>query len=290
MAEADSTCATSRCATCRLTKPAEQFHKSSHHKNGLSSRCRECQSAYNAAYRERQKIAPTRTSHAERAATKAAAPDRLCPKCGVRKLKSEFGKDPRRKDGLRPWCKRCHNDATADWRRRNPDRQKELVRDWGRRNPDKLAEKRARYESRNPGIAARRMAEWRARNLEKARENGRRMNKRRRSTLHGRLNCRVGNALRLCLSGSKYGLASFRLLPYSIDDLSRHIERQFYGGMDWDAFMRGEIHIDHIVPLSSFRITGPKCEDFKRAWALTNLRPLWAKENLRKSAKRLFLI
>lgn len=52
----------------------------------------------------------------------------------------------------------------------------------------------------------------------------------------------------------------------------------------------GEWHIDHIVPLSAFDITTEDSDGFKRAWALSNLRPLWAAENLKKSSARNFLL
>lgn len=58
--------------------------------------------------------------------------------------------------------------------------------------------------------------------------------------------------------------------------------------MTWDNF--GDWHIDHILPLSSFNYSTPDEPDFKSAWALTNLRPIWAKENLEKGAKRLTLL
>ena len=67
-----------------------------------------------------------------------------------------------------------------------------------------------------------------------------------------------------------------------------HLERQFLPGMTWGN--RGEWHIDHIVPLASFTFTSPDDPEFRAAWALTNLRPLWAKDNIRKSAKRTHLI
>lgn len=33
---------------------------------------------------------------------------KLCPKCGQKKLHSEFNKAPKRPDGLSGWCKSCH--------------------------------------------------------------------------------------------------------------------------------------------------------------------------------------
>jgi hypothetical protein len=75
---------------------------------------------------------------------------------------------------------------------------------------------------------------------------------------------------------------------YSTSDLKVHLEAQFTKNMTWEKFCLGEIHIDHIVPLSSFDLSNP--DDLRQAWAITNLRPLWAKDNLKKSNKRIYLI
>lgn len=37
---------------------------------------------------------------------------RRCRKCGQPKLESDFGRDTKRRDGLRTWCKECTNAAT----------------------------------------------------------------------------------------------------------------------------------------------------------------------------------
>jgi len=88
----------------------------------------------------------------------------------------------------------------------------------------------------------------------------------------------------------RYNVSSFcrEQLGYSLDDLRRHIERQFTPGMDWDRFAKAEIHIDHIVPLSSFDLSDP--DEVRAAFALTNLRPLWATDNLSKGARRDLLV
>jgi hypothetical protein len=75
---------------------------------------------------------------------------------------------------------------------------------------------------------------------------------------------------------------------YSTQQLKTHLEAQFTKGMDWEKFRLGEIHIDHIVPISSFDLSNP--DELKRAWAITNLMPLWAKDNIIKSSKRIYLI
>lgn len=75
---------------------------------------------------------------------------------------------------------------------------------------------------------------------------------------------------------------SEEIFGFTKDDLRRHIEAQFTDGMNWDALARGEIHIDHRTPVSSFSTHEPGTPEFKACWALTNLRPLWAIDNQRK--------
>ena len=81
---------------------------------------------------------------------------------------------------------------------------------------------------------------------------------------------------------------TFELLGYTPEDLRRHIEKQFCKGMSWGNY--GEWHIDHIVPLSSFEISSWDDPELKAAWDLTNLRPIWSKENLQKSARLTHLV
>lgn len=88
---------------------------------------------------------------------------------------------------------------------------------------------------------------------------------------------------------SKAGVRFEKLLGYGIDDLRRHLERQFTGAMSWDN--RGKLwEVDHIIPLASFKITSPTDSEFAAAWALTNLRPLLKSENRSKGGRRLTLL
>lgn len=64
----------------------------------------------------------------------------------------------------------------------------------------------------------------------------------------------------------------------------KHLEGLLKDGMSWDNYGR-EWHIDHKLPKSSFIFNSDKDEDFKRCWALKNLQPLLALENLKKSRK-----
>jgi len=44
-------------------------------------------------------------------------------------------------------------------------------------------------------------------------------------------------------------------------------------------------HIDHKVPRSVFNFDKPEDIDFSKCWCLSNLQPMWAKENIRKRDK-----
>jgi hypothetical protein len=72
-----------------------------------------------------------------------------------------------------------------------------------------------------------------------------------------------------------------KLFGYTITQLKAHLESHFHDGMDWPAFMRGEIHIDHIKPQAAFDLLDD--DQYRQCWALSNLRPLWAADNLAKS-------
>jgi hypothetical protein len=95
-------------------------------------------------------------------------------------------------------------------------------------------------------------------------------------------------ALSLCDKGGKGGKSWKSLVGYSVEELRRHVELQFLPGMSWEN--RSKWHLDHIVPLSSFNFSSHGDPEFKAAWAITNLRPLWGTDNVRKQAKRIFLI
>ena len=98
----------------------------------------------------------------------------------------------------------------------------------------------------------------------------------------------MSTAIRLSLTGGKRRKKWEDAVGYTVDELKSHIERQFLSGMSWDNM--ADWHIDHIVPKSSFVYSSAEDEDFKACWALTNLRPLWAKDNLSKSDARTHLI
>lgn len=90
------------------------------------------------------------------------------------------------------------------------------------------------------------------------------------------------------LGKNKAGKSWKTFVDYSLEELMQHLEKQFLAGMNWEN--KGDWHIDHIVPRTSFVYSSPDDAEFKAAWALSNLRPIWAIDNIRKNAKITHLI
>jgi hypothetical protein len=68
------------------------------------------------------------------------------------------------------------------------------------------------------------------------------------------------------------------LLGCTIQEARKHIESQFLEGMSWENYSLFTWHIDHIKPVNTFDLTDT--EQQKQCFHYTNLRPLWAKDNL----------
>ena len=56
-----------------------------------------------------------------------------CNQCGTTRLRSEFYRAARNKDGLQSICKWCSIANVDKWRRDNPERTKENARNYMRR-------------------------------------------------------------------------------------------------------------------------------------------------------------
>lgn len=93
----------------------------------------------------------------------------------------------------------------------------------------------------------------------------------------------ISGAIYRSLKGNKNGCHWESIVGYDCQELKTHLESQFKDGMTWENY--GKWHLDHIAPISIFNITSTKCKGFKKCWELSNLQPLWAKENISKSNK-----
>ncbi len=100
-------------------------------------------------------------------------------------------------------------------------------------------------------------------------------------------------------NSSKKGKSIIKYLPYSINELKLHLESQFESWMNWENWGRYIVkswddkdpktwkwQIDHIVPQSLLPYSSMEEVNFKKCWALTNLRPYSAKQNIQEGCRR----
>lgn len=214
---------------------------------------------------------------------------KTCTKCGAVKPIDDFRANPRYAGGRVHWCKDC---ASA-YRKAHYVANKGKIQAQGRAyyvaHKQATNERSAKNYAANKEAHAGRVAAARKRDPEHYRELAREYQRKRRGVdVEWKLRSRLSAQLNYCLKTGKGGKTTESMVGYSIHELREHLERQFTDGMTWANM--GKWHIDHIVPLASFTITGANDPELRRAWSLPNLRPLWAADNMAKGDKRLTLL
>lgn len=249
------------CSACKVEKGVKQFNKHKISIDGLNSNCKDCDKQKRLKNEERLK-----------SRSEIIVPDsKFCTKCKTTKSKDCFSVVLSRKDGLSSSCKECHK-ANSEKRRIKlrardidsvehpetkvcPDCSKELAsKNFGRsiHNVDGLNTYCKECHKNRYG-------------------------------LRSRLSSRIRQALKRY--SKKKSDHTCDLLGCSLDFFFKYFESKFTGEMSWAKFRCGQIHIDHIVPCSSFDLTD-RAEQL-RCFHYTNLQPLWAVDNLKKSNRQL---
>ena len=94
-----------------------------------------------------------------------------------------------------------------------------------------------------------------------------------------RMNC----MMRKSLKKGKDGYSWEKLLGYTRKQLFEHLDSTMPDGYTWDDL--ADLHIDHIIPRSSFTFNDYSDADVKKCWAMDNLQFLPAVENMQKGCK-----
>lgn len=178
-----------------------------------------------------------------------------CCTCGTDKPRTSefFHRDKCVVDGLTLACKECRLKSRRLYRDRNLVKEREYSRSYMENfratNPEKLKEQKYRSE---------------------------RKRKQDRPELRARCNLRRRLAATVT---QKRMHTTLQLVGCTLKELRTHLESQFTEGMTWENY--GEWHIDHIKPCAKFDLTDPVQQ--RECFHFTNLQPLWAVDNLRKS-------
>jgi len=182
-----------------------------------------------------------------------------CTKCGRELPLDQFNKRNlgNGKLGQQYRCKDCSSAMNSEWRKNNPEYNVE----WQKNNLESGRQRCARWRGGNPDY----------------------IHKRRAIDPEFKLIQNIRSAINMALKRNHKAGHTIELIGCSIKYLRRHLENQFIEGMTWDNYGLHGWHIDHIIPLSYFSHSDP--DQQKRAWHYTNLRPMWAVDNIRKGNK-----
>lgn len=197
---------------------------------------------------------------------------KVCIKCGKELPETEFYKCKNAFDGLRPDCIACHK----LYQEARKEKNKQLYL----QNREQRLAKRREYYNNNK-------EKWKNYNLDK--ENCKRRYNMRKdvylatqkekykndSIYH--LGSIMSKGIYKSLKENKAKQHWETLVPYNLQQLKEHLEKQFDENMSWKN-MGSYWEIDHIIPMNLFsnktkQITTDS-RDFQICWSLMNLRPL----------------
>lgn len=107
-----------------------------------------------------------------------------------------------------------------------------------------------------------------------------------KQNLHYIISKRMSAGIRDALkNGGKNNNHWEKLVGYTFKQLKRRLSKTMPIGYTWDDFLNRKLHIDHIIPKNEFKYNNYQDLEFKKCWALYNLRLLPAKENILKGYK-----
>lgn len=190
---------------------------------------------------------------------------KLCTTCQTQKPLTSFHKCKKLKDGLSYQCVDCTKSYMAAYSAANRDKILQSKKRTYQRNKSSWES----YRKNNSERIAKRKRDWYA---EKVKSDP-------SYRLKERIRKMVYRAIEF--TDSKKQARTFELLGYDSETLKIHLEKQFQKDMSWDNY--GKWHIDHITPISYLVESG--ITDPKQINCLSNLRPMWASENIRKGTK-----
>jgi len=201
-----------------------------------------------------------------------------CTKCKQIKILNDFAKNRRTKSGLSSHCKKCKIIYALISQEKNKVQRKKYMKEYIKYNKNRLKKlQQERY--RKNRIQILKQAKKYYENNKK--EIMRKTKLKRKNNPSLRLRHVLSNRIHKIITRGDNSILTMQLLDCSIEFFKQHLEKQFKPGMSWNNY--GKWHIDHIIPCARFNLSNP--EEQKKCFHYTNLRPLWAEENLRKGSK-----
>jgi len=222
--------------------------------------------------------------------------ERKCMKCDEIKPLEDFGRSAKGKYGRRASCKECRNtlgraygsrkrEEAREQKRRYREEHREELEEQEKLHRENLKEQARQRRKEKEQTPSRQASYAKYRKSEKRKAACRRYYEKKKNDpsfkIRNSVSCQIRSKLRRRRT-SKKTLSTFTALPYTVQELVAHLEGHFLPGMSWNNY--GKWHVDHITAHSKFYYTSLEDQAFLECWALSNLQPLWAVDNLQKGA------
>lgn len=218
---------------------------------------------------------------------------KICNKCNVEKDESEF-----LCYGPKNTCKLCHSETRKKHYTKNKEKILNRVKLYKQSNKENIKIKNKLYREKNKECLKYKDKQKYLKIKNNPQDykllinNISKNNKKRRlENINYKLKCTVSRSINRIIN--KNNQSCLKFFPYSILELKMHLESLFEPWMTWenhgvynlntwkdDDQSTWTWHIDHIIPQSKFQYTSMEDQAFKDCWALSNLRPYSAKQNV----------
>lgn len=251
------TCSKKDCFFNGQPQPLENFYKSKRDKGGFQSKCKSCEKKYNLERKEQIK---------------------------------EYNKN----------YNLTHRESRAEYRSENRDQISERKKEYREKNKEQIKEYQRQYDLTHRESRAEyrqdHEKEIQQYNKEYCKINKKQINARKRQYTkrkkqqdpYFKIKCNLRTRLYHAIKNNFKSGSAVADLMMSIFDFKIYLEKRFYPNpesgemMTWENY--GTLwHIDHIIPLSSFDLTNR--EELLKAVHFSNLRPMWAKQNISEGAR-----
>lgn len=222
------------CTKCKNWLTEDCFDKDKSKRDGLRTDCKSCRFESIHPGFKYVKLTYSYQLHKEN--------KKYCISCKQWKLKSEFGKQESRKDGLTVYCKECDNKRNLNYRNTHKTVWLESQQKYKINNKTQIKEYQRSRRAKD------------------------------------KLSFNFRSSLSKALKESKNGKHWETLVPYTLQQLKEHLDKQFDDHMTWDNY-GSYWEIDHIIPKNQFNYSSYKDKEFQICWSLANLRPLSKTKN-----------
>lgn len=282
------------CRTCGENKSVDDFSP-----NGLKRKeCRSCISKNNKKYRESNsdKVKKQKKEYYE-ANRDIILEDKkqyaIANSDHIKEYQKQYRED--------------HKEEKTEYNRQyyinNKEEIEEYKREYAKNNKEVISVKNKKYREENREELLEYQKEYREANKDKLSiQKQEYINNRKKYDpafkLRGIISSKIGIELKK-QNSSKFGNSIKEFLQYSMEELKIHLENLFESWMTWENHGKYNVktwddndsstwtwQIDHIIPQADLPYTSMEDENFKKCWALENLRPLSAKQNILDGAKR----